>query len=80
MEPAAEKADTAEDVPFTEQNHQRAAWDRADHLAVELPGAAASHAACGSHLIRLHGGSEAVAIRPERLQSHPADDRGHIQR
>ncbi len=33
----------------------------------------------GSHILRLHRRSEAVALRAERLQGHAADDRGHFQ-
>ena len=80
MEQAAKEGDSAEDVPVTKQDHQRAAWHRADHLAVELSRAAASDSARWSHFLRLHGGFEAVPLRPERLQGNPADDRGHIQR
>ena len=79
MEQAAEGRHAAEDVSFVQQDHQRAAWQRTHHRAVELPGAVASHAARGSHILRLHRRSEAVALRAERLQGHAADDRGHFQ-
>ena len=71
-------ADTIEDVPFQEQNHQRAARYCIDNIPVELSCPAAAHSACRGHLCRMYRRAEAVAVRAECIEGHRGYDRRYF--